>query len=73
MLVLVCTVIILFFVGFNYLLWDRESKAEDKTLEYTNESKDDYINYLTAERKRAEIENERLTSEIKELENDSRP
>jgi hypothetical protein len=68
-LVLVCTVIILFFVGFNYLLWDRESKAEDiKTLEYTNESKDDYINYLTAERKRAEIENERLTSEIKELE-----
>ena len=52
-LVLVCTLIILFFVGFNYLLWDRENKVEDiRTLENTNENKDDLIAYLTSERKR---------------------
>ena len=69
MLVLVCTLIILFFVGFNYLLWDRENKVEDiRTLENTNENKDDLIAYLTSERKRVENEKNKLDEEIKALE-----
>ena len=68
-LVLVCTLIILFFVGFNYLLWDRENKVEDiRTLENTNENKDDLIAYLTSERKRVENEKNKLDEEIKALE-----
>lgn len=70
LLVLVCAVIILFFVGFNYLLWDRENKAADiKDLEYTNENKEDYINYMTDEKKIVENENKNLKKQIESLEN----
>ncbi len=70
LLVLVCAVIILFFAGFNYLLWDRENKAADiKDLEYTNENKEDYINYMTDEKKMVENENESLKKQIESLEN----
>ncbi len=70
-LVLICAVIILFFIGFNYLLWDRENKAEDiKTLKNTNDSNDVTINYLSKEMKRLNDENEGYVKELDRLTKD---
>lgn len=60
-LVLMCTVVLLFFIGFNYLLWDRETKTEDI------KNNANYIKYLDSEINRLEASNRNLTTNINQL------
>ena len=60
-LVLMCTVVLLFFIGFNYLLWDRETKTEDI------KNNANYIKYLDQEVNRLEASNRTLATNITQL------
>jgi hypothetical protein len=67
-LVLVCFLIIVVFVGFNYLLWERESREKDiEALRYSNENNDATINALGREIKSLEDENKKQEEKISEL------
>lgn len=64
-LILVCTVLLTFFIAFNYLLWDREKNAESiQTLESSNEDKNATIGALGREIKNLEDFNKQLSTRL---------
>jgi hypothetical protein len=69
-LVLVSALLLAVFIGFNYLLWEREGR-EDKLreLETNNASNSSTMNSLTKEIKSLEDENANLTTSIDQLKN----
>lgn len=68
-LVIFCTMIIGVFVGFNYLLWDREDKASFiEDLKNTNEANNASINALSRQIKSLEDENDAFRDRVAELE-----
>lgn len=70
LLILICLVVILFFVGFNYLLWDRENKqANIQDLQDTNEVKTDTIEILYRQIDNLDNANKALQSDINQLNN----
>jgi hypothetical protein len=69
-LAMVFILLMALFIGFNYLLWDRESKVKElKSMEYDNASNNASINAQTREIKSLEDENGKLQARITELEN----
>jgi len=71
-LVMVCALLLLMFIGFNYLLWDRENRKEDiRNLENSNASNNASINTLGREIKSLEDENRQLKARIELLENEN--
>lgn len=70
-LVLICIAILLFFVAFNYLIWDRDKKAEDiENLKWTNTNNISNINYLTRQIETLQEEKKVLEKKITDLEED---
>lgn len=70
-LVLICIAILLFFVAFNYLIWDRDKKAEDiENLKWTNANNISNINYLTRQIENLQEEKKALGENITVLEED---
>lgn len=68
-LIVVSALLLIMFIGFNYLLWDRENKEEDiKSLEYSKVSNDASISALGREIKGLEDEKNKLNNRIKTLE-----
>lgn len=69
-LVMVCALLLLLFVGLNYLLWDRENRERDiRNLEYSNASNNASINALGREIKSLEDQNKQLKESIESLQN----
>lgn len=72
-LVLVCTLIMAIFIGFNYLLWDKENREKDlENLQNSNEYNSATINALSREIKQLDDENKSLNEKINELEFNNR-
>lgn len=72
-LVLVCTLIMAIFIGFNYLLWDKENREKDlENLQSSNEYNSATINALSREIKQLDDENKSLNAKISELEFNNR-
>lgn len=72
-LVLICTVIMSIFIGFNYLLWDKENREMDiQYLRDSNEYNSATINALNREIKKLDDEKNGLNTKINELEFDNR-
>lgn len=70
-LVLVCIAILLFFVAFNYLIWDRDKKTEDiDNLKWTNANNISNINYLTRQIEVLQQDKKVLEEKITGLEED---
>lgn len=70
-LVLICIAILLFFVAFNYLIWDRDKKANDiENLKWTNANNISNINYLTRQIETLQEEKKGLEENIVGLEDD---
>lgn len=68
---MVFVLLIALFIAFNYLLWDRESKANEiKSLEYTNATNSASINSQNREIKQLEDENNKFQADMDQLERD---
>lgn len=69
-LVLVSALLLAVFVGFNYLLWEREGREEKlRELETNNASNSSTMNSLTKQIKSLEDENANLTTSVDQLKN----
>ena len=67
-LVMICALLMVIFIAFNYLLWDRENKEKDiQTLETSNASNDASITALGREIKLLEDENRTLKTRLDDL------
>lgn len=70
-LVLICIAILLFFVAFNYLIWDRDKKVNDiENLKWTNANNISNINYLTRQIETLQEEKKALDKNIAGLQED---
>lgn len=68
-LVIVCSLIMVILIAFNYLLWDRENKKKDiETLEHSNVSNNASITALGEKINTLETDNVILRDRIKDLE-----
>lgn len=68
-LVIFCTIVLGVFIGFNYLLWDREEKiASIKGLQSINAASDSSIAALTRQLKSLEDDKDSADERIKQLE-----
>jgi cell division protein FtsB len=68
-LIIICSLIMVLLIGFNYLLWDRENKQKDiETLEHSKASNNASITALGEKINTLEKNNEDLKKEIKNLE-----
>jgi len=69
-LVMICTLIMVIFIGFNYLLWDRDNRVKDiQALQSTNEDNSATISALQREIKSYEQDNGQLAQQITDLNN----
>lgn len=69
-LVLISALLLAVFVGFNYLLWEREGREEKlRELETNNASNSSTMNSLTKQIKSLEDENANLTTSVDQLKN----
>lgn len=72
-LVMICTLLIVVFIAFNYLLWDRENKEKDiENLERLRTSSSTSIDTLGRKIKELEDENNFLKDRMNELETSNR-
>ena len=69
-LVLISALLLAVFVGFNYLLWEREGREEKlRELETNNASNSSTMNSLTKQIKSLEDDNANLTTSVDQLKN----
>lgn len=72
-LVMICTLLIVIFIAFNYLLWDRENKEKDiENLERLKASSSTSIDILGKKINELEDENKILKDRMNELETSNR-
>lgn len=68
-LVMVCTLLMAIFIGFNYLLWDKENREKDiQSLQDSNAYNNATVNALSRDIKQLEDQNGGLNARINELE-----